>query len=304
MSGGASIVTAVVLNWNNAPDTIECLESLRAATHPALRVLVVDNGSTDGSELTLRTRFPDLQFLQTGENLGFAGGNNAGIRRALDEGADLVLLLNNDTTVDPGFVDALVAAARSSPDAGMLCPKILFHDRPDVLWYAGASFHPWLGWGRHRGHGQVDRGQFDRVEETARPTGCALLVTRALCERVGLLREDFFCYAEDLEWGLRARKAGFSILYVPASRVWHKISRATGGERSVAPVRYLTRNLLACVDEQLPLPPGIRWLRRGAIVAAGALGVITHRLPVGPGLVAVARGAADRWRGRMGRLPS
>jgi hypothetical protein len=300
----APVVTVVVLNWNNAQDTIDCVESVLSCTYPGLRILLVDNGSSDGSEAVLRARFPGIPLLQTGENLGFAGGNDAGIRRALSDGAELVLLLNNDTTVDPGFVDALVTAARAHPGAGMLCPKILFHDRPDVLWYAGASFHPWMGWGRHRGHGQVDRGQFDRLEETGRPTGCALLVTRALCERVGLLREDFFCYAEDLEWGIRARKAGFSVLYVPASRVWHRVSRSTGGERAVTPVRYLTRNVLACVDDQLPLPPGIRWLRRGAILAAGAIGVFTNRLPIGPGLAAVARGAGDRWRGRMGRLPS
>jgi GT2 family glycosyltransferase len=121
---------------------------------------------------------------------------------------------------------------------------------------------------------------------------------------VGLLREDFFCYAEDLEWGLRARAAGFSILYVPGSRVWHKVSRSTGGERSVTPVRYLTRNLLACVDEHAPLPPGARQLRHGAILVAGALGVLTHHLPLAPGLAAVAKGAADWRRKRMGRLPS
>jgi hypothetical protein len=297
-------VTVVVLNWNGWRDTVECIRSLQEVAHSALRILVVDNGSTDGSETTLRARFPDVPLLQTGDNLGFAGGNNAGIRRALADGADRVLLLNNDTRVEPGFLEPLLRAADAFPDAGMLCPKILLDDRPDVLWYAGASFHPWLGWGRHRGYGRLDRGQFDRTEETERPTGCALLVTRALCERVGLLREDYFCYAEDLEWGMRARKAGFSILYVPASRVWHKVSRSTGGARSVAPVRYMTRNVLACVDEHEPLPFGFRWLRSGAILAAGAIGVFTNHLPIGPGLAAVARGASDRWRGRMGRLPA
>ena len=120
MTGAPPTVTVVVLNWNNLPDTIECLESLRAVTYPALRLLVVDNGSTDGSEAALRARFPGLELLQTGENLGFAGGNNAGIRRALEGGADHVLLLNNDTTVDPGFVTAMVDAARANPRAGLL----------------------------------------------------------------------------------------------------------------------------------------------------------------------------------------
>lgn len=297
------VLTVVVLNWNNLQDTVECLDSLARVLHPGLRTLLVDNGSTDGSETALRERFPHLAILQTGTNLGFAGGNNAGIRRALQDGADLVLLLNNDTTVDPGFASALVDAVGANPGAGMACPKILLHDRPDLLWYAGASFHPWLGWGRHRGHGQRDQGQFDRAEETGRPTGCALLVTRAFCESVGLLREDFFCYAEDLEWGLRARSAGFSILYVPASRVWHKVSRSTGGSRSVMAVRYQTRNVLACLDDRLPLPFPGRILRRGAVLLAGAAGVFTQHLPLGPGLAAVARGAADWYQGRMGWIP-
>lgn len=297
------IVTVVVLNWNNAPDTVECLESLRAVRYPAMRILVVDNGSVDGSEPTLRARFRDLPLLQTGANLGFAGGNNAGIRRALAEGADYVLLLNNDTTVDSGFVDALVAAARAHPDAGMLCPKILLHDRPDVLWYAGASFHPWLGWGRHRGHGQRDTGRFGTVEDTDRPTGCSLLVSRELCERVGVLREEFFCYAEDLEWGLRARDAGYRILYVPSAMVWHKVSRSTGGTRSTAALRYQTRNVLICVDERRPLPLPARAIRWGAIIGAAGVSLFTQGLPLAQGLTAVLRGAADRFRGRTGPIP-
>ncbi len=278
------------------------MESCLRATHPRLRLLVVDNGSTDGSEGILRRRFPAVEILQTGDNLGFAGGNNAGIRHALAQGADQVLLLNNDTTVDPGFASALSDAATVHPRAGMLCPKILLQDRPDVIWYAGASFHPWLGWGRHRGYGQTDRGQFDRLEETPRATGCALLVTRALCEAVGLLRDDYFCYAEDLEWSLRAREAGFQLLYVPAARVWHKVSASTGGARSVTAVRYMTRNVLACVDQRLPLPLPSRVVRRGLILAAGALGVFTGGLPAGPGLRAVLDGARDHRQGRTGPI--
>jgi len=303
MTGAPPTVTVVVLNWNNLPDTIECLESLRAVTYPALRLLVVDNGSTDGSEAALRERFPGLELLQTGQNLGFAGGNNAGIRRAFADGADHVLLLNNDTTVDPGFVTALVEAARANPRAGLLSSKILFFDRPDVLWYAGASFHRRLGWGRHRGYGQRDVGQFDRIEETDRPTGCSLLATRACCERVGLLPEHYFCYAEDLEWGLRALAFGFQVLYVPESRVWHKVSRSTGGARSTTAVRYQTRNLLACVDAQLPLPFPARVLRWGAILAAAGLGLFTQGLPRREGAAAIVQGARDYFRGRRGPIP-
>ncbi len=295
-------VTVVVLSWNGWQDTVACVASCLRIDHPGLRVLVVDNGSTDGSEKILRERFPDVELLQTGENLGYAGGNNVGIRRALEQGADLVVLLNNDTEVDPGFVSALVEAARARPEAGMLCSKILLFDRPDVLWYAGASFHPLVGWGRHRGHGQRDTGQYDRVEETDRPTGCALMVTRACCEKVGLLRDEYFCYAEDLEWGLRARDAGFSILYVPGSRVWHKVSRATGGSKSVQSIRYHTRNLLACLDQHRPVPLLLRPLRWTAVIAAAMLGLVTQGIPPVAGIRAIGRGVRDWHGGRFGRI--
>jgi GT2 family glycosyltransferase len=295
-------VAVVILNWNGWEDTVACVDSCLRSSHPGVRLLVVDNGSTDGSEQILRERFPALEILQTGENLGFAGGNNAGMRRVLDTGADLVVLLNNDTVVDPGFAAALAEAARVRPDAGMLCSKILLFDEPEVLWYAGASFHPWIGWGRHRGHGQRDVGQFDRLEETDRPTGCALMVTRACCERVGLLRDDYFCYAEDLEWGLRARDAGFALLYVPGSRVWHKVSRSTGGPRSVVAVRYNTRNLLACLESRRPLPGPLRPARWAAVIGAAALGLVTQGLPLRAGLQAVLRGVGDWRHGRSGPI--
>lgn len=296
-------VTVVVLNWNGWPDTVPCVASCLRSDYSGLRILIVDNGSNDGSERILRERFPGIDVLQTGENLGYAGGNNTGLRCALETGADLVVLLNNDTEVDPGFVSALVEASRLRPDAGMLCSKILFHDRPDVLWYAGASFHPWIGWGRHRGHGERDVGQFDRLEETDRPTGCALMVTRTCCQKVGLLREEYFCYAEDLEWGLRAVDAGFSLFYVPASRVWHKVSRSSGGPRSVSAVRYHTRNLLACMDARRPVPRPLRPLRWAAVIGAAAIGLATQGLPVGDGLRAIYRGVADWRTGRFGRIP-
>jgi len=297
----APLVYIVVLSWNGREDTLACLESCRAISYPNARVLVVDNGSSDASELAIRTAFPEVELLQTGENLGFTGGNNVGIRRALDAGAAQVLLLNNDTVVDPGIVGALVDAAQSDGSIGMLCSKMYFFDPPDRLWYAGASFHPWLGWGRHRGHGQVDRGQFDQPEETDRASGCSLMVTRDLCERVGLLADEYFCYCEDLDWGFRARRAGFKIVYVPRSRVWHKVSRASGGTGSGVSHYYFTRNMLRCLDANAPLPQPARAARQAAVIAATLLGLVTGGVPFRRGATQVLRGAADYFRGRFGR---
>ncbi|MCR4287544.1 MAG: glycosyltransferase family 2 protein, partial [Deltaproteobacteria bacterium] len=145
-------VFVIVLNWNGYQDTIECVESLKGVDYPDLEIIIIDNGSIDDSVEVLRRRFPALLVLETGRNLGFAGGANFGIRRALNDGADYVIVLNNDTVVDEGFVRELVEAAREHKDAGILCSKVYFYDRPDAIWYAGAEFNTLLGWGRHRGY--------------------------------------------------------------------------------------------------------------------------------------------------------
>jgi GT2 family glycosyltransferase len=294
-------VHVIILNWNGLADTLACLESCRQLTYPNLRLLVVDNGSTDGSETALRARFPDVELLQTGANLGFAGGNNVGIRDALERGADWVLLLNNDTVVAPDFVDALVDTAATDARIGMLSSKIYYFEPPDVLWYASAHMNEWLGYGRHRGEGQQDRGQFDVVEDTNRPTGCSLLVSRAVCERVGLLADEFFCYCEDLDWGLRTRRAGFRVVYAPGSKVWHKVSRSTGGARSGLSLYYYVRNLLLCLDRNHPLVLPLRVLRYGAILGAAVLGLFTGGIRKRAGLGYVRDAVRDYFAGRLGQ---
>ena len=294
-------VFIVVLNWNGYQDTLECINSLKAVTYSNYRIVLVDNDSTDGSEALLRERFPDIDIIQTGHNLGFTGGNNIGMRYALDNGTDYILLLNNDTTVHKEFVTELVPIAEADKTAGMLCPKIYFHDRPDIIWYAGASFHSWLGWGRHRGYNDRDRGQFDLTEETERPTGCSLMVSRAVCEKIGLLREEYFCYCEDLDWGMRAQNAGYKIMYVPASKVWHKVSRSTG-VGSATPLYYSVRNMFMCLDANKPLPALLRFLRFGIVLSAAILSLFTHAQPKAAGAAQICRGTSHYLQGRSGKL--
>ena len=296
------LVYLVVLNWNGFEDTVECLESCRAISCPNLRVLLVDNGSEDGSEARLRERFPEVELIETGRNLGFAGGNNVGIRRALAQGAAYVVLLNNDTVVDPGFVASLVKTAQSDPKVGMLCSKIYRFDERDVLWYAGGDMNEWLGLGKHRGDGERDAGQFDLVAEVNRPTGCSLMVTRALCERVGLLDEDYFLYCEDLDWGLRSRKAGFKVVYDPGSRVWHKVSRSSAGKQSGVVLYYYSRNMLLCLDRNHPLPHPLRLVRYGFVLGDAFRALLALRLPKRRGAAYIWRGARDYFAGRLGRI--
>jgi len=295
-------VSIIVLNWNGYRDTVECVNSLGKVAYSNCEIVIVDNGSTDGSEEILRKSFPDIKIIQTGRNLGFTGGNNVGIRHALTNGADYVILLNNDTIVDRAFAGELVKAAETDKSIGLFCSKIYFYDRPDVFWYAGASFHPWLGWGRHRGFNKRDVGQYDRIEGTERPTGCALMATRELCEKIGLLREEYFCYCEDLDWGMRARDAGYKIVYVPASKVWHKVSRSTGGGSTGISLYYYTRNMLKCLDENKPLPFPLRQARYCTFLAAALLGLFTQDLPKGIGVSQIWGGASDYFQGRFGEL--
>lgn len=311
MNKGAK-VAIVVLNWNGHKDTIECVESLKKTTCPDYEILIVDNGSSDGSEAILRKKFPELKLIQTGKNLGFAGGENIGIREALGagttgvgttaRGADYVLLLNNDTTVDPDFAVELVKAASLNPQAGILCSKVYFLSRPDIIWYAGASFHPWLGWGRHRGYGQKDAGQFDRTEETPRACGCSLMVTREFCEKAGLLDDEYFCYCEDTDWGMRARKAGFKVLYVPASKVWHKVAQSTGGLATSMSLYYFVRNSLRCVDRNAPLPFPLKQARYFSILLTNLMGLITMNVPKTLGLKRIYQGFRDYFKGRFGEF--
>lgn len=226
------IITVVIVNWNGKDLTLECLHSLRSVTHPGMRILVVDNGSTDGSVEAFRTAFPDVEVLSLGENRRFAGGNNIGIQKALEDGADAVLLLNNDTVVDPGMPAFLVEHLVRDNHFGMVVPKIYYHQPPTCLWYAGGVISFWTGTMRHRGIRETDRGQYDHASETEYATGCCVLVTRELISRIGMLDESYFMYTEDADWSQRARMAGYRIMFEPRAKVWHKLSVSAGGHLS------------------------------------------------------------------------
>jgi hypothetical protein len=192
------LVVVVVLNWNGRDDTVACLESLRGLRYPHARILIVDNGSTDDSVAVFRRRFPAIRCLQTGSNLGFAEGNNVGIRAALADGADYVWLMNNDATTDPDALDRLVEAAESRPDVGIVGPKIYYAGEPRRIWFAGGAISP-LGRLGHEGWNRIDEGQWDTPHETGYVTGCAFLVKRAVLEKVGLFAPEYFLLFEEAD---------------------------------------------------------------------------------------------------------
>ena len=219
-------VWAIVLGYNHVEDTCECLRSLQSSAYARLTCLYVDNGSAPGTCETVLDAFPACRVLEVQPNAGVAGGFNAGIQHALEQGADYVVLLNNDTTVDAHVIENLVAAA--DPASGMVVPKIYYYDHPDTVWSAGSLFRrfpPVVYMRKTRG---PDDGRFDELRDIDFATFCVIMLSRPMLERVGLLDPDYHFLYEDYDLCLRARTAGFRIRYAPRARVWHKISKTTG----------------------------------------------------------------------------
>jgi GT2 family glycosyltransferase len=226
------IVTVLIVNWNGKDVTLDCLASLRQVTYPAMRILLVDNGSHDDTLPVVRARYPGVSILALGENKRFAGGNNRGMQVALDEGSDFVLLLNNDTTVAPDFLTHLVDRFMATERCGMVAPKIYYYTPADTIWFAGGDISFWTGTMSHRGIREVDNGQFDTAREIGYATGCCILVSAEVIRRVGMLDHSYFIYGEDADWSIRVQDAGYKVMYEPRSKVWHKLSVSTGGHLS------------------------------------------------------------------------
>jgi GT2 family glycosyltransferase len=219
----------VVLNWNGERVIRECLASLGRVPDPPLEIIVVDNGSTDRSRDVVRGAAPGAELIANERNLLFAAGNNVGLKRAMERGAAYVLLLNNDTEVEPLFAAAMIEALERDPSAGIVGPKILCYDDPRRIWYGGADFYPLLWIPRHRNIRKIDGTFSERGGETGWVSGCAMLVRREVIAAIGLLDPSYTIYCEDVDFCLRARRAGWKCLYEPRAVVRHKVSSSSGG---------------------------------------------------------------------------
>ena len=260
-------VAVIIVNYNGRDDTLECLASLQKLTYPNYSTLVVDQASGDGTVEVIFVSFPSVTVLASPVNDGFAGGNNRGAAWALADGADYLFLLNNDTKVSPDLLEPLVAHAEASPTVGIVGPRMLYYDHPDVIWSDGGRIAA-------RGDSQmIDQGRKlkaaepDETLDAAFPVGfvvgCGMLIRRAVWEALGGMDGAYFLYYEEADFCARARRLGWGSVTVPQSRLWHKVSRSTGGD-SDQTLYYMRRNVL-------------RYLRRCV------------RCP----LLAVARSAAD-----------
>ncbi len=242
------LVSIVTINYDHPEVTCALLESLRHITYPNVEIIVVDNASPNDDPAIIAKSFPEIVFIQNKENLGFAGGNNVGVRRARGK---YLLFLNNDTEVDPGFIEPLVEKLESDTKIGAVSPKIKFFFQPDTIQFSGqAPINPYTMRSYGYGYGVKDNGQFDKDEPTSFVHGAAMMIPMKVIQEVGLMAEIYFLYYEELDWGARIQAAGYELWYVHNSTVLHKESISTGRltpfktyYMNRARVLYLRRNV-------------------------------------------------------------
>ena len=250
------LVYIIILNWNGLQDTIECLDSVIKLNYSNFRLVVVDNNSTDGSTNIISRNYPKVIVIKNEENLGYAKGNNVGIRYALENNADYLWVLNNDTLVEQNALLNMVIEAEANPHTGIIGSKIYYLNSAKRIWFAGAMINWSRGISNHIGMNETDVGQYDYVKEIDRVAGCSMLVKREVCNRVGLFDENLFLYVEEVDWCVRARRAGFKCLFVPSSIVYHRglASISLIGAYSKVFNYYNTRNFLYLIQKSFNSP--------------------------------------------------
>ncbi len=297
-------VGVVLVNWNTAEFTRLCIASLLAGRRVPWRMVVVDNASAGNEADQLAAMFPQVEVIRNDRNLGFTGGNNIGIRRLQQLGADYIWLLNNDTEVAPDCLESLLAAMQADSGVAVASAKILYQDPPDRIWYGGGAINPLRLTNHHGGLGQPDRGQFDRALDVGYVCGCCLFVRRSVFAQVGLLHDQFFAYYEDVEWCLRLRRHHLRMRYVPSAVLRHKVAASTvkntllqfGGTTSPRAHYLFARNRLFVI--RLHARGAAQWACALAAYAGFNVYLLAGFLARGrwPKIAALGRGLADGWR--------
>lgn len=244
---GNAAVAVILVNWNSYSFTHDCLLSLRQVSYPSFTVIVVDNGSEDGSGEQLQNDHPEAVVLFAGKNLGFTGGNNLGLKYSLTQGFEYSMLLNNDTFVEPDFLSNLVAYLKDHPETGAVQPRIYFNHDRSLIWNGGSYYNDWTGFSYTRGEGRKANAEHLRLKEVDWITGCAFLTRNAVLSQTSLLADNMFIYSEDVDLSFRIKKLGFHLVYVPASVIYHiagssNKDKTKGKEGYVKPiVHYLNQ---------------------------------------------------------------
>ncbi|MFT5195325.1 MAG: GT2 family glycosyltransferase [Cellvibrionaceae bacterium] len=239
-NGHSPLVYAVVLNWNGANDAIGCLHSLVQQDWPNLVNVLVDNGSADDSVVRIQAEFPNLKILQNDKNLGFAGGVNVGMHYALEQNADQIIVLNNDLVLDPKCISEMMAHVEK--DVSFVTASLYFHDEPNRIWSIGGELNKWNLEKTADARGILDENQFPQVMRRDFVPGGATLMSAKVLREIGLFDEKFFLYYEDADLSLRAYRAGYKSLVVTTAKMWHGVSKSSGGADSPRERYWMARS--------------------------------------------------------------
>ena len=240
-------VFVLILSYNGRKWLVDCLPSVLAMDYPNFETVVIDNGSSDGTQDFLRENFPQVQIVTLQPNRGYAGGFDAGLEYAAQRGAEYFLVMNNDTEIDPHALTALVEAAQSQSQAGFVTGKVYFYDRREVFQSVGKKEDPLVWSGDYMGYEEKDSGQYDEIKERAFVDDVYILVHRKMYNEIGGYDPQFYLQYEELDWQLRAKKAGWKIYYTPEAKLWHRGSATTGGVGSPINNYFLERSLLIVI---------------------------------------------------------
>lgn len=236
-------VAIILVNYNGVRDTIDCITSIEQCKFETYEIIVIDNCSIDSSyeELVKEKNNHNFTLIKADENKGFSAGNNIGIKYAIENLADYILLLNNDTVVQDDFIERLIDGFEYSDKCGATIGKILFYSNPDVIWYAGGSLNKRTARTEHFDYGKNDNPNDSEMKKISFATGCCVCLKREVVEQIGMMDEDFFLYEEDAEYSYRITSAGYDIVYNPNSVIYHKVSASTGNGSPLSQY-YTVRN--------------------------------------------------------------
>ena len=238
------LVYIIILNWNGKKLTIDCLKSLAKVQYDNFKILIVDNGSRDDSVKAIKHKFTNVGILQLEKNIGYAAGNNAGFDHIINKNPNYVIILNNDTTVDPNFIEPLITPLINKSEIYQTVPKIFYADEPNKIWYAGGIVNKWIGMVYHEGIRKSDSESFNISKSTDYATGCCFCMRSKDFEEIGGFDTLFPMYGEDVDLSQRIMAEGKNILYEPNSIIWHKVSASIGGELSIIKLKRKFRGLL------------------------------------------------------------
>lgn len=243
------LVYIILVNYNGYSDTIECVDSLRKIRYENYKIIIVDNASTDKSLNKLNDLLKDCIIIESQKNLGFAGGNNLGIKYAVKKKANYILLLNNDTLVEPNFLEEMLNSFYKDKNIGAVGCKIMYYPKKNIIWYGGGKIDWFKFTGVHFGMREVDKGQYNEEKDINFMTGCCMLIKKEVFEKVGLLRQDYFMYLEDVDFCVKLKNNKYKIWYNPKAKIYHKVGLSSGGEESPFSIKWATRNRLIFMNK-------------------------------------------------------